>query len=129
MTRFNEQILVLAGTDEEVSKKKKKGNVLSSVFSLMQSLVSLQEEIEDVKEGLEEATVIEKLKEFDQHIDAMYDTLQQITADGVKAIRKRDGLDAEAPTTNNEGITRAPQPEPARPSLVTSPTLPRPPTP
>lgn len=125
MTRFNEQILIFAGDDKEVEKKKKKGNVLSSVFGLMQSLVSLQEEIEDVKGGLEDPSVVQSLKEFDAHIDAMYDALQKITADGVKAIRKRDGLDVEMPTQDQE--VPAPSPEAAKPSLVTSPSLPRPP--
>ena len=126
MTRFNEQILVFAGDDKTVEKKKKKGGSLSAVTGLMQSLATLQEEIEDVKDSIDDVAVIEKLKTFDGHIDAMYDELMEITKDAVRSIRKRDGIEDGAEGV--EGGEMAPpapsNPTPAKPSLVTSPILP-----
>lgn len=129
MTKFNEQILIFAGDDKTVEKKKKKGGSLSAVTGLMSSLEALQEEIEDVKESLDDVNVIEKLKTFDQHIDAMYAELLNITKDAIKAIRKRDGLDAEVPgaaPVTESAPAPAPEssPAPSKVSSVTAPTSP-----
>lgn len=126
-TKFNEQILIFAGDDKTVEKKKKKGGSLSAVTGLMSSLEALQVEIEDVKDSLEDAHVIDSLKSFDEHIDAMYETLLNITRDAIKSIRKRDGLDTD--TEGSEGAAMSPptpsNPSPSSPSIVTSPTLPK----
>ena len=107
---------------EEVTKKKKKGNALSDVFDIMKALMALQEQLQDVKDSLDDQNIKAKIEEFDPHIDAMYDALQTISADGVRAIRKRNGIDGDPEIT--KGPVEVTPEGPAKPSIVTSPTLP-----
>lgn len=118
MNKFNEQILIFAGTEEEVSKKKKKGSALSSILKLTESLADFSSQIEDVKDSIDEEDVKTKLSEFDTHVEAMYNELVELIRAGISKTVAREEDEASVAKTVAKEIT------PSRPSLVTSPSIP-----
>ena len=89
----NTHILIKA--EDEVKKRSKKGG-LGPVFKLMESLIDLQQQIEDIKLAVDDDKIRTALGAFDSHIDEMYAQLGTIANEGLAAIRGgQDGQDGE----------------------------------
>ena len=132
MTKYSNQVnqILVASETEEVRKKGKKSDSLGSTLKLMQALRDFQAEVEDAMEAVEDNELRTKIQGFDQPIDEMYSVLLEAAGNGIKSIRKRDGLDSQddMEVEGEEGITKGPKevvPEEHsfNPAIITSPQI------
>ena len=119
MGQFNEQILIFAGTDDEVSKKKKKSTSLSSILKLTEALANFSSQIEDVVEPIDDEEAKAKLGEFVTHVQAMYDSLVELIKAGIKSAKQEEtDIDSVAKEVTKDS------PKSVSPSILTTPNIP-----
>ena len=87
MKEFDQQKFTHIAAD-----KKNKGDGINAVLTLMQDLREFQEKVETCIEAQALADNKDKIEEFDQHLDSMYDALLEIAGGGIKAIRQKRGM-------------------------------------
>lgn len=103
-SQFNE--LILVASDEGGKEKKKKGDGVNAVLTLMKDMRDFQEKVESCIESQDIDENKQKVVEFNTHIENMYEVLLDIARGGIKRDR---------------AVNQPPQVQEVMPEVVTEP--------